>query len=436
MDFQKKFKNQNINLNQNFNILKNNNCNRNNNPNTFTNINNSNNIINNDLNFNAEREGFYSAACTKSIGNNNLIIYKLHAEKQHSSDSHCFFPKKFKTNKNIEPYRSNSNYSNDSNAPNIGSFRSNSNFIINNNNFSNLARSKLEEVDNNFFFESEKATSQKNNFNTNNNNYYTNSNNFNNLINFNNNNHDNHNNHNNNNHNYNYKSSNIKSNQESVFHQEALAHNHDNYLFNVFTQKPANSSSYLTNKPEFHSANNSPWRSGRSFNSQENFSVNNSNNLMGLDESNFLRNQFHYYTPGNSPGRIRPYLHSNFNSPQANKNLNLQSNNNNINNNKNKASLFNNFEKEEKAEEFKDLEELLGSIDCELWLYSSSQKGSRNLQKLLNKILPQELNVILQKVKDHFSFLMTDTYGNYFCQKLIQCCSSEQRVFILKHVSL
>jgi hypothetical protein len=29
---------------------------------------------------------------------------------------------------------------------------------------------------------------------------------------------------------------------------------------------------------------------------------------------------------------------------------------------------------------------------------------------------------------------MTDTYGNYFCQKLIQCCSAEQRIFILKHI--
>jgi len=30
---------------------------------------------------------------------------------------------------------------------------------------------------------------------------------------------------------------------------------------------------------------------------------------------------------------------------------------------------------------------------------------------------------------------MTDQYGNYFCQKLIQCCSAEHRVFILKYIN-
>jgi hypothetical protein len=101
---------------------------------------------------------------------------------------------------------------------------------------------------------------------------------------------------------------------------------------------------------------------------------------------------------------------------------------------KSKSSLFYNNDKEEICEDFENIQELLASINCELWTYARTQKGSRNLQKLLNKIVPDELDIILEKVKGQFAELMTDIYGNYFCQKLIQCCSAEQRMFMLKHV--
>ncbi len=103
-------------------------------------------------------------------------------------------------------------------------------------------------------------------------------------------------------------------------------------------------------------------------------------------------------------------------------------------------------DKEEKGEDFADLQELMNSITGELWDYAKSQKGSRyllliliffkrNLQKLLNKIQPEGLDSILDKLKYNFPELMIDTYGNYFCQKLIQSCSSDQRMFILRHVT-
>ena len=62
--------------------------------------------------------------------------------------------------------------------------------------------------------------------------------------------------------------------------------------------------------------------------------------------------------------------------------------------------------------------------------------NTRNLQKLLNKIQPEGLDSILDKLKFNFPELMIDTYGNYFCQKLIQSCSAEQRMFILRHVGV
>lgn len=98
-----------------------------------------------------------------------------------------------------------------------------------------------------------------------------------------------------------------------------------------------------------------------------------------------------------------------------------------------KASLFMSNEVD-KGDEFENLDELMKSITCNLWDYAKTQKGSRNLQKLLNKIEQEELDKILNECKNNFKDLMTNIYGNYFCQKLIQCCSSDQRMFILRNV--
>jgi hypothetical protein len=59
---------------------------------------------------------------------------------------------------------------------------------------------------------------------------------------------------------------------------------------------------------------------------------------------------------------------------------------------------------------------------------------NRHLQKHLNNISPENLNYLLEKLKESFKDLMNNIYGNYFSQKLFQCCIADQRVFILKHV--
>lgn len=187
----------------------------------------------------------------------------------------------------------------------------------------------------------------------------------------------------------------------------------------------------------FYSASNSPWKNQKNVNGFTNgssvcSSLNNSYNNFSCDESYKNPNGL-FRSPNESPNR----LNFNFNHQRnfQNKKLGINNMNSQYNfTNKKGTSLFMNNDKEEKADDFKDLDELLNSIEDELWFYAKSQKGSRNLQKLLNKIQPNELDIILEKIKDHFYALMTDTYGNYFCQKLIQCCSSDQRVFILEHV--
>jgi hypothetical protein len=56
------------------------------------------------------------------------------------------------------------------------------------------------------------------------------------------------------------------------------------------------------------------------------------------------------------------------------------------------------------------------------------------MQKFLNKMSPQEIDKVMSILKDDFSNLLMDTYGNYFCQKLIQTCTSEQRINLLNYV--
>lgn len=362
-DFQNKFKNKNL-QSQNINVNQNINILTNNN---FQNLNKISDI-------NEKNDSIYASA-GKSNSINNIRTFKFLPEQYENNTS--YITKKIELDKNCSPFLCKySNFPNNIYNENNNNFNNN---LYNSNYNNQVLRSKFDEIDNNFFFDSEKQTN-------------------NNLLNSNN---------------------SYRKNEENIFSKETQEHNKDSYLFNVFKNPNQNFG--------FYSANNSPWRSGRGNNLQENFSLNNSFNFCGLEGQNNQKSQYQFHTPGNSPRKSRSNMNPNIDSPQKKSNfLNI----------KNKASLFNNNEKDDKGEDFNDLEELLGAIECELWLYASSQKGSRNLQKLLNKILPHELDIILDKIKEHFSFLMTDTYGNYFCQKLIQCCSSEQRVFILKHVRI
>jgi len=267
-------------------------------------------------------------------------------------------------------------------------------------------------------------------------------------------NHDNHN-YNNTNNNFNLNQNNFNfnldndGNNNNFYNSIDFNNTQNNFPLNHNYHNPYLYYSNNTFPKIFNSAINSPWKSNRVNNPANNF-YNANENLSNLNNDSFsskdllnlsftednIKKGF-YYTPGSSPNRAsysKKFMNNSFSNSD-----NLFNKKPNLNNQpfRKTSSLFvNNFEKDEKAEEFKDLEELLATIECEFWLYAKSQKGSRNLQKLLNKILPSELDTILEKVKEYFYELMTDTYGNYFCQKLIQCCSSEQRIFILKYVML
>lgn len=58
------------------------------------------------------------------------------------------------------------------------------------------------------------------------------------------------------------------------------------------------------------------------------------------------------------------------------------------------------------------------------------------MQKFLDKIYPEHVNLLLNRISSDLKEIMTDPYGNYFIQKLIQCSSSNQRMTILNIVKI
>ncbi len=42
--------------------------------------------------------------------------------------------------------------------------------------------------------------------------------------------------------------------------------------------------------------------------------------------------------------------------------------------------------------------------------------GSVKMQKFVDKCSFNDLNIIVEEIKDDFASIMTEKYGNYFCQ--------------------
>jgi hypothetical protein len=83
-----------------------------------------------------------------------------------------------------------------------------------------------------------------------------------------------------------------------------------------------------------------------------------------------------------------------------------------------------------------DFEKFVEKIGADLIPFIKTQKGSRFMQKFLNKISSDSVDKILSKVSPNFKEIMTDNYGNYFMQKLTQSCTDNQRAFVIDSVKI
>jgi hypothetical protein len=80
----------------------------------------------------------------------------------------------------------------------------------------------------------------------------------------------------------------------------------------------------------------------------------------------------------------------------------------------------------------KDLDSIINGP--ELIYFLKTQKGSRLMQNYIKKRSSEEIYAILEKIFKNIKDLMCDSYANYFIQKLLQCCTSNQRLKILQMV--
>ncbi|MCQ2820676.1 MAG: hypothetical protein MJ252_25705 [archaeon] len=146
--------------------------------------------------------------------------------------------------------------------------------------------------------------------------------------------------------------------------------------------------------------------------------IKNSNRQMG-DQMNFEQSQMY-------KGFLGKFENMNIN-PNYNES-NLEMNNmNNIQPNPNysNSKVFNSLE---------ELMEEISSLSLTCAGYIQTQRGSREFQKILIKLAANDISKLLSEISSSLPILMNDKYGNYFCQRLIQNCSPEQRIIIIESI--
>ena len=76
-------------------------------------------------------------------------------------------------------------------------------------------------------------------------------------------------------------------------------------------------------------------------------------------------------------------------------------------------------------------DDLIGRV----YTFAKDQYGCRLLQRLLDDGRPGVLPVVYGEVYPHINELMTDPFGNYLCQKLLEHCDEQQRMGVLNKVA-
>jgi hypothetical protein len=77
------------------------------------------------------------------------------------------------------------------------------------------------------------------------------------------------------------------------------------------------------------------------------------------------------------------------------------------------------------------IEDLQGEIPS----LCKDQHGCRYLQKKLEEGVPEHRDMIFRETFGHFADLMTDPFGNYLCQKLLEYSTDDQRNVICEAVA-
>lgn len=71
----------------------------------------------------------------------------------------------------------------------------------------------------------------------------------------------------------------------------------------------------------------------------------------------------------------------------------------------------------------------------ELYSLCKDQHGCRYLQRKLEERLPEHIQMIFEETNVHVVELMTDPFGNYLCQKLLEYSNDEQRTALINNAA-
>ncbi|KAK4142951.1 armadillo-type protein [Dichotomopilus funicola] len=77
------------------------------------------------------------------------------------------------------------------------------------------------------------------------------------------------------------------------------------------------------------------------------------------------------------------------------------------------------------------LEQVGGTI----YSLCKDQHGCRYLQKQLENRIPDQIHMIWLETNQHVIELMTDPFGNYLCQKLLEYCNDEERTVLIQNAT-
>ena len=162
-----------------------------------------------------------------------------------------------------------------------------------------------------------------------------------------------------------------------------------------------------------------------------NFNVNIKNNI---NNNNFILDEFNqsntfYNNDKNFPNNNNlenKNISSFFGNKKNNKKKNKHKNNSNKNGNMTKENT--------KEKNIRDFKLFCDGLKCSLSDYICSQTGSRIMQKYLNNFPSFIITNLIEMIYMNFEKIMSDIYGNYFCQKLYSISSIEQRRMILNSI--
>ena len=77
----------------------------------------------------------------------------------------------------------------------------------------------------------------------------------------------------------------------------------------------------------------------------------------------------------------------------------------------------------------------LDSFRGQIYELCKDQHGCRYLQRKLEERIPEQVHMIWLETNQHVIELMTDPFGNYLCQKLLEFCNDDERTVLIQNAA-